>query len=97
MTAPTLIRFIVLNYSSGDGAFFDEAGTAVVIVQADGTVEEVTIQDAAGCALEKAFVKTPRKWEFTPAMKDGHAVARKILIPFSFNSQSGELTVDSGH
>jgi TonB family protein len=66
-------------------------------VNADGTVRDVTIKNSAGTPLEAAVIKAVRKWVFTPAMKGGEVVASQILIPFSFESQSGELTVDLRH
>jgi TonB family protein len=57
----------------------------------------VTIKDSAGTLLEEAVVKAVRKWVFNPAMKGGKVVACQISIPFAFESQSGEITVDLGH
>jgi TonB family protein len=94
---PALTRFVAPNYPSGTNVAVSERVTAVVIVNADGTVRDVTIKGSAGTPFEAAVIKALRKWVFAPAMKGGKVVACKISIPFSFESQSGELTVDLGH
>jgi TonB family protein len=95
--APTLTRFVAPNYPSGTGATVSQKVTAIVIVNADGTVRDVTIKDSVGTPFEQAVTKALRKWVFTAAMKSGKVVACQISIPFSFESQSGETTVDLGH
>jgi TonB family protein len=92
--APALMRFVVPNYPSGADATVSEKVTALVSVNADGTVRDVTIKDSANTPLEEAVVKAVRKWVFIPARKGGKVVACQISIPFAFESQSRELTVD---
>jgi TonB family protein len=95
--APALMRFVAPNYPSGASATVSEKVAAIVTVNADGTVRDVTIKDSASTPLEEAVVKAVRKWVFIPAMKGGKVVACQISIPFAFESQSGELIVDLGH
>jgi|SRR5215469_2251009 len=95
--APVLLRLVAPNYSDASSIVSDEKGTAIVTVNADGTVRNVEIKDASGTPLDIAIIKALRKWVFAPAMKSGEVVPSKILIPFSFDSQSGELSVDLGH
>jgi TonB family protein len=95
--APALVRFVAPNYPSGANATVSEQVTALVTVNADGTVREVTIRDSANTPLEEAVVNAVRKWVFIPAMKGGKVVACQISIPFAFESQSRELTVDLGN
>jgi TonB family protein len=96
--SPVLLRFVAPNYHSGaNSAVSDEKITAVVTVNAGGTVRGVAIQNAARTPLDDAIVHAVRKWVFTPAMKGGEVVPAKISIQFSFDAQSGELTVDLGH
>lgn len=59
-------------------------------------MRSVEIKDAVGTPLDNAITKAIRKWVFAPAMKSGEVVAAKILIPFSYDSESGELSVDLG-
>jgi TonB family protein len=94
---PALTRFVAPNYSLGANAMVSEKVTALVTVNVDGTVRDVTIKDSANTPLEEAVVKAVRKWVFIPAMKGGQVVACKISIPFAFDSQSRELTVDLGN
>jgi TonB family protein len=94
--APALMRFVAPNYPSGN-ATVSEKVTALVTVNADGTVRDVTIKDSANTLLEEAVVKAVRKWVFIPAMKGGKVIACQISIPFAFESQSRELTVDLGN
>ena len=91
------MRFVPPNYPRGAHAPLSEKVTAIVIVNADGTVQEVTIKDSAGTPLEEAVVKAVHKWVFVPAMKGGKVAACQISISFSFESPSGDLTVDLGH
>jgi hypothetical protein len=51
----------------------------------------VSVKDTAGTPHD-VIVKAVRKWVFIPAMKGGEVVPAKISIPFSFDSQSRELT-----
>jgi TonB family protein len=95
--APALTRFVAPNYPSGVAAPVSQKVTAIVIVNADGTVRDATIKDPVGTPFEQAVTKAVRKWVFTPAKKGGKVVACQISIPFSFESQSGETTVDLGH
>ena len=96
--SPVLIRFVAPNYSTvANSDVSDEKGTAIVTVNADGTVRDAAIKDAAATPLENAIVKAVRKWVFNPAMKGGEVVPAKILIPFTFDSHSNELIVDLGH
>lgn len=94
---PALMRFVSPNLPSGANAAISEQITAIVTVNTDGTVRDVTIKHPAGTPLEEAVVKAVRKWVFVPATKGGKVVACRISIPFSLESQSGELTVDLGH
>jgi TonB family protein len=95
---PELLRFVAPNYSLDAGSTLpDEKLTAVVTVNADGTVRDVTIKEAAGNRLTDVLVTAVRKWVFLPALRNGEAIPVKISIPFSFDSQSHELSVDLGH
>ena len=91
------MRFVAPSYPSGVNAAPSEKVPAIVTVNTDGTVRDVTIKHSAGTPLEEAVVKAVRKWVFVPAMKGGKVAQCQISIPFSFESQSGELTVDLGH
>jgi TonB family protein len=90
---PNLQRFTAPIYS---GTGVDEKVTAVVTVNAEGAVVDVTTKDAAETRFADAVVTAVRKWRFVPGMRGGRVIPMKIWIPFSFDSQSSEVTVDLG-
>lgn len=62
-------------------------GTALLkfLVQADGSVANVTIEQSSGYAdLDYAAVQAIRRWRFEPARKDHRAVAAWAVLPVEF-------------
>lgn len=93
---PELQRFVAPNCSRVASST-DERHTAALIVNEDGTVREVTITNVPGTALSNEVVQTMRKWVFLPALKGGQPISVRILIPFSYESATGEVTFDLAH
>jgi iron complex outermembrane receptor protein len=56
----------------------------LVTVDADGHVTDVKIRESGGDLLDEAAIVAIRQWNFTPAKRDGKAVASRILVPFHF-------------
>jgi TonB family protein len=56
-----------------------------VIVAADGSVRNATIQKGVRDDLDRAALDAVGKWHFKPAMKDGQAVAVWSTIEVTFN------------
>ncbi len=58
----------------------------VVSVSGAGGVMEVTVKESSGYEiLDKAALKTVRKWRFTPATRGGRSVAASLVVPIRFN------------
>jgi protein TonB len=57
-----------------------------VIVNADGTVRDISVTKGLGDGLDESAVKTVRKWEFKPALDhDGNAIPVKVNVQVSFH------------
>jgi len=56
-----------------------------VLVQDDGRIGEVRVQESAGHGdLDRAAADAVRQWRFDPARKGGRAVAVWVLVPVEF-------------
>jgi protein TonB len=65
-----------------------EAGTVLLQVQVDaqGRPAEVdVVQSSRSRALDREAVRAVRRWEFSPAIRNGQSVASKVLIPIEFH------------
>lgn len=65
-----------------------EAGTVLLQVQVDaqGRPAEVdVVQSSRSRALDREAVRAVRRWEFSPAVRNGQSVASKVLIPIEFH------------
>jgi len=57
-----------------------------VIVNADGTVRDVTVTKSLGDGLDESAANTVKKWEFKPAVdRDGNPVPVKVVVQVSFH------------
>lgn len=56
----------------------------LVDVRADGEVDDVRIARWAGFGLDEITVATVRKMHFFPAMKNGTAIAMRVLLRYNF-------------
>jgi len=57
-----------------------------VIVNADGTVRDVTVTKSLGYGLDESAANTVKKWEFKPAVdRDGNPVPVKVVVEVSFH------------
>lgn len=68
-------------------------------VNSSGKVEDCTVVEATEQAFADAILATVNDWQFSPARKDGVAVARNvsIAIPFYINNRAASLPVmDNG-
>lgn len=62
------------------------AGTSVklaFVVDAAGQPKDVTVLDAVSPDLAKELTAAVSKWKFTPLVRDGKAVASKVILPVS--------------
>lgn len=65
-----------------------EAGTVLLQVQVDAQGRPVVVdvvQSSRSRALDREAVRAVRRWEFTPAVRNGQSVASKVLIPIEFH------------
>jgi protein TonB len=61
-------------------------GTVVLwmIVDADGHPKDIKVRRSVGLGLDEKAIEAVRTWRFTPARKDGHAVAVEISVEVDF-------------
>jgi protein TonB len=65
-----------------------EAGTVLLQVQVDAQGRPVVVdvvQSSRSRALDREAVRAVRRWEFSPAVRNGQPVASKVLIPIEFH------------
>jgi TonB family protein len=53
-------------------------------VDVDGHVSKVDVMQSGGAAFDEAAIIAARQWTFTPALRNGRAVASRIRVPFHF-------------
>lgn len=57
-----------------------------VLVGADGSPLEITVQKSSGSRLlDQAAIDAVKTWKFNPGSKGGHPVQGYALVPFDFN------------
>jgi len=57
-----------------------------IIVNADGTVRDVSVTKSFEDGLDESAVKTVKTWEFKPAVdRDGNPVPAKVAVQVSFH------------
>src|SRR5688572_13406009 len=67
-----------------------EGGTVMVRVEigADGVPDEVDVANSSGSRqLDRAAMDAVRRWRFTPAMRQGEAVAGTVVVPITFDAR----------
>lgn len=74
-------------------------GTAVilVVVKADGTVGDATVQSTDHPAFGLAALGAIKSWTFEPARRDGQPIERRVSIPFEFNAPVEQVLNASLH
>ncbi len=92
VTAPVLQRFVAPLYSQqAIEAHYGGLVIAWAIVETDGQLTNVLIQQAAGMGLDQAAVKALRKWHFAPSLKNGQPVAVQVWIQVFFDKDTLEV------
>ena len=56
-----------------------------VVLNANGTVSEITVARALGYGLDQKAVEAARELRFIPAQKDGHTVSVRVFLEFKFS------------
>jgi TonB family protein len=75
-----------------EAEFSDEARLAkyngdvnvAVVVGVDGKVQQANVLHDPGMGLSEKALQAVRQWRFKPSMKNGHAVAVKVIVSVSF-------------
>ena len=62
--------------------------TLLCLVNAQGRVEEVQIENSSRVEFEKPALEAIRKWRFRPGVKDGKDVATYLRCPIAFRVNS---------
>ena len=55
-----------------------------VVLNANGTVSDITVARALGYGLDQKAIEAARELRFIPAQKDGHTVSVRIFLEFKF-------------
>jgi len=86
VTPPTVVHHVDAVYPPSALASREHSDVVLTLtVDADGHVSKVDVAQSSGAAdLDEAAVVAARQWTFTPAMRDGNAVASRIKVPFHF-------------
>jgi len=56
-----------------------------VVLNANGTVSEITVARALGYGLDQRAIEAARELRFIPAQKDGHTVSVRVFLEFKFS------------
>jgi TonB family protein len=87
VSAPTLVREVKPSYTAqAIAARITGSVLMSAVILADGTVGEVTVTRSLDTVygLDAEAVKATKQWLFSPAMKDGVAVAVRVNISMTF-------------
>lgn len=60
-----------------------------VVVAADGSLREVSVQKPIGLGLDQRAIKAVKKWEFTPGTRNGVPVPMRISVEVHFKISLG--------
>jgi TonB family protein len=67
-----------------------------LVIQVDGSVGTVEVLEPAGHGLDEAAVEAAKRFVFTPAQRNGVAVAAAIQYLYRFSAEGAEEGVDLG-
>lgn len=88
---PVLLQFVEAPFPESE---VGRTGSVVLAVtlRADGTVEDVTIQESAGAAFDAAALAAVRQFLFSPAEIDGRPSRIRILYRYDFIEKVAAVT-----
>lgn len=97
VTAPLLVQRVDPEYPAAETAAARAVEVALAAtVGVDGQVTQVEVLASGGAAFDQAAIAAVRQWLFSPAMREGHAVASTIRIPFTFAAAVPAPEPDTG-
>jgi TonB family protein len=60
---------------------------AVFVLNASGTVDDVSIADGSHDAFNSAILDVAKQWTFNPAIRNGVATSSRVTVPFFFGQK----------
>ena len=86
ITVPRIISRVEPGYTE-EARTAKVGGTVVLFaeISSAGTVENVVVLHKLGKGLDESAVRAIKQWKFSPALKDGRAVAVMITIEMNFS------------
>jgi len=82
---PVLRKKIEPDYSeSGRKAELEGIVLLFIVIEADGVVGNITLQQGMGYGLDEQAAEAVRQWRFQPATKNGSPVAMKAEVEVGF-------------
>lgn len=82
--APSLEKPVlakVVNPTKLPLSFLDKTVTLNFTVDAQGRAHDINVMWQADSALRRSLVAAVSQWQFTPARKNGQAVAARVTLP----------------
>ena len=94
---PVLLRFVHAEYPEEAKAEGREAAVQLlVVVDAEGQVTEIALQESAGEVFDQAAIAAVKQFEFTPATLDGQPIPVRIGYTYRFKLEQKSVKVEPG-
>lgn len=74
----------VAEWPGGQPSWHDVVVPVVLVVRADGTVEDATVEAGVSPDLDRSALAAAKRWTFSPALRGGAPVAAKIRAVVRF-------------
>jgi protein TonB len=71
----------VVNPTNLPSSFMDKTVTLSFTVDAQGRAHDINVMWQGDSALRRSLVDAVSQWQFTPARKNGQAVATRVTLP----------------
>jgi TonB family protein len=94
---PVLLQFVHAEYpAEAEAQGLEAAVQLLVVVDAEGKVTEIAVQESAGEAFDNAAMTAVSKFEFTPATMDGEPIPVRIGYTYRFKLEEKSVKVEPG-
>jgi len=94
---PVLLQFVHAQYpAEAEAQGLEAAVQLLVVVDSEGKVAEIAVQESAGEAFDQAAVAAVAKFEFTPATMDGEPIPVRIGYTYRFKLEEKSVKVEPG-
>jgi TonB family protein len=85
VTPPSIISKVEPEYSeAGRAAKLNGSVTLSLVVNTDGTAEDIRIVKSLGMGLDEKAIEALQRWRFKPGMNNGVPVKVRMQVDFSF-------------